>query len=225
MSDKRYEGEIISWNSERNFGFIEYDAGCRNRIFYSGRNIRCDWKGSRAWAFDLRIPVSFTISRNAHKNQTKHHADDVAPVFPMSEPENLAGYRETSEMVSKTYDYGFLKRPCGDLIFIHKHDVADRHKDRWGLLETGSPVYHGARFDEATQRWRADYVELYSYEELQSFKDEESQVEPEPEAEPVLVAAEPVLALAPENRSKTFLQLVLQKRARHALSPKIESEP
>jgi len=45
--------------------------------------------------------VSFRVSSNPHTNHNKTHAEDVAPVFPMSELEDLAGYRETSEVVSK----------------------------------------------------------------------------------------------------------------------------
>jgi hypothetical protein len=105
-------------------------------------------------------PVSFRIVRGATKAQTnKKHAEDVVPVFPMSEPEDLAAYRETSEVVSKSHGYCFLKRPCGDVLFAHMKDVLPQHQDRWGFLEIGSPMYHSVRFDEGTQRWRADYVE------------------------------------------------------------------
>jgi hypothetical protein len=166
------------------------------------------------------VPVSFRIVRGATKAQTnKKHAEDVAPIFPMSEPEDLAAYRETSEVVSKSHGYCFLKRPCGDVLFAHVKDVIPQHQDRWGFLEIGSPMYHSVRFDEGTQRWRADCVELYSYEELQSFKQEAVELEAEPVPE----------VLAPANRSKTFLQLAqeaLEKRARHEfLSPIESTEP
>jgi hypothetical protein len=214
MSDKRYEGETRDWNFNRNFGFIDYeDSGFRRTVFYSSRNIRPDWRGSRAWAFGPCVPVTFIIVRGATKTQTdKKHAENVLPIFTMSEPENLTAYRETSEVVSKSYDYAFLKRPCGDVLFAHKSDILEQHKDRWNFLEIGSPVYHGARFDEGTQRWRADYIELYSFEELESFKKE---LEPEPEVQP---EAEPVLEiLAPANRVKTLRQLALERKARHEL--------
>jgi hypothetical protein len=168
------EGETRNWDYERNFGFITFtnDRGSEGSIFYSGHNIRPDRRGSRAWAFSPGIPVSFRVSTNPRKNHNKAHAEDVAPIFPMSEPEDLAGYRETSEVISKINDYGFLKRPCGDVLFFHVQDVIAQHRDRWRLLEIGSPVYHGARFDSVTQRWRTAYVELYSYEELWNFKNE-----------------------------------------------------
>jgi hypothetical protein len=214
---KRFEGETRDWNFDRNFGFIDYEySGRRRTVFYSNRNIRPDWRGSRAWAFGPCF-VSFTIVRGKTKTQVnKKHAEDVVPIFPMSEPEDLAAYRETSEVVSKNHGYCFLKRPCGDVLFAHMKDVIPQHQDRWGFLEIGSPMYHSVRFDEGTQRWRADYVELYSYEELQSFKQEAV----EPEAEPVPEV------LAPANRSKTFLQLAqeaLEKRARHELLSPIKS--
>jgi hypothetical protein len=170
-------------------------------------------RGSRAYAFGPCVPVTFTI---AWRNDKKH-AEDVAPIFPMSEPEDLAAYRETSEISKKTYDYAFLKRPCGDELFVHLGDVIQQYKDCWNLLEIGSPVYHGARFDEETQRWRADYVELYSFDELQSFK-----VESEPES--TLVEPVPEV-LSPANKSKTFLQLALERKLCHELQEKAETKP
>jgi cold shock CspA family protein len=177
MASARLEGEIRNWDSERNFGFITFinNRGSEGSIFYSGHNIRPDWKGSRSWAFSPGIPVSFRVSTKLRKNHEKAHAEDVDPIFPMSEPEDLAGYRETSEVFSKIRDYGFLKRPCGDLLFFHVQDVIEQYRNRWRLLEIGSPVYHSARFDEETQRWRASYIELYSYEELWNFKNEEGE--------------------------------------------------
>jgi hypothetical protein len=218
MSDKRLEGEIRSWDG--NFGFIEFinTRGRTQSMFYSGRNIRGDWKGSRMWATSPRIPVSFRI---AYRNG-KSHAEDVAPIFAMSEPEDIMGYRETSELVSKTFDYGFLQRPCGDRLFIHIKDVVPGFENRWDILEPGSPVYHGVRLHEESQRWRADSVELYSYEELWAFKNE-SQPQPEPQ---VVVKAEPALvSLAPENRSKSFYQLALERRARHEILSPIKGKP
>jgi hypothetical protein len=215
---KRLEGETRSnWDIGKNFGFIEFENnhGRVQTMFYSSRNIRCDWKGSRAWAFGSCIPVSFMI---AHRNG-KPHAEDVAPIFPMSEPEDLAAYRETGELVSKTFDHGFVQRPCGDRLFIHLNDVIDGFRSRWNLLESGSPVYYGVRFDEGTQRWRADYIELYGVEELLSFR---QGLEPEPQVE---VKAEPVLeSLAPQNKNKTFLQLALEKRVRDELPKKDQGQ-
>ena len=160
------------------------------------------------------------IALGANKSfQSKERAEDVTPIFPMSEPEDLAAYRETSEISKKTYDWAFLKRPCGDELFVHVGDVIEQHKDRWSLLEVGSPVYHGVKYDEVTQRWRSAYVELYSLDELLSFKQE---AEPEPQVEP---ESEPVPEiLAPANRVKTFRQLALEKRVRHELSQKGEAK-
>jgi hypothetical protein len=207
---QKCEGETRDWNVDRNYGFIDYEHGGRRRtVFYSSRNITPDWRGSRSWGFGSGVPVSFRIVRGTTKTQTnKKHAEDVVPIFPMSEPEDLAGYRETSELVSKNHDYCFLKRPCGDVLFVHLGDVPEQHKDRWNLLEIGSPIYHGVRSDAVTKKWRADYAELYSLDELQSLKEPVSkQVEPEPVSAVATPDLEPVLALAPENRAKTFLQL------------------
>jgi hypothetical protein len=217
MSDKRLEGEIRNWDGS--FGFIEFinNRGRVQSLFYSSRNVTPDWRGSRAWAFSPRVPVSFTIS---HRNG-KPHAEDVAPIFPMSEPEDIMGYRETSELVSKTIDYGFVQRPCGDRLFVHIKDVVPGFENRWNFLEPGSPVYHGVRFDAEAKRWRAAYIELYSYAELQSFRQE---AEPEPQIE---IKAEPVPEiLSQKNKSKTLLQLItLEKRVRREFQEKNHNKP
>jgi hypothetical protein len=218
-ADKRYNGDIKVWFREKNYGFIRTEQN--QKIFFSSHNIQEDWKGSRGWAFDCCVPVTFVIKRRDVKGTPMDHADDVAPLFPLSEPEALNGFRETSELIKKTHDFGWVRRACGDNLFFHKIDIVPGYENRWDLLEPGSPIFHGVRWDASSDRWRASYVELYSYSELESFKNEsepEPQAANDPESEPL-----PQI-LVPENKSKTLFQLTLEKRVRHELSQKGEAK-
>jgi hypothetical protein len=212
--EKRFEGEIVSWNQTKYFGFIAYG---RKRIYFSPHTIRPDWKGSSSWAFNEGIPVSFSVEQrtDTKSGRLADTAIDVAPIFPMSEPENLHGYRETSVVRQKKFDVVFLTRPCGDILFCHRNDVAN-DPDRWDLLTQGSPVYHGVRYDADRERWRADSVELYSFEELYEFQHEDDPpvepeliIEREPEPEPELETV-----LASSTRNKPLIQLIMEKRGK-----------
>jgi hypothetical protein len=142
-------------------------------------------------------------------------AADVASLFPLSEPQDLSEYREVSTVLSLHKGFVFLKRDCGDVLFLHQTNITPGFKSRWNLLEFGSPVNHGAAFDTDSQRWRAVDAELYSYDELESFKNE---AQPEPVTEPTHTPQpahehEPVpeqtsLLLLPENRGRTLLELI-----------------
>jgi cold shock CspA family protein len=207
---KRQNGEIVSWLSDKYFGFIKTESG-RN-IFYSVHCVRADWKGSRV--LPVATPVTFVIKQREDKGKLRDCAEDIAPLFPLSEPEDLRGYRESSEIIRMNRDWGFIRRPCGDDLFVHIKDCVPGFEKRWNLLEVGTPVFHGVREDLDSGRWRASDVELYSAEELRAFK-EEAIPEPAPVEEPVPEV------LAPQNKSKTFLQLALEKRVRqHELSSK-----
>jgi hypothetical protein len=213
--EKRFDGEIVGWNQTKFFGFIAYGHNGRHkRIYFSTQTICPDWKGSHSWAFSEGIPVTFAIEerKNTKTEQFNETAVDVAPIFPMSEPEDVRGYRETSVVRQKRFDVVFLTRPCGDMLFCHRNDVVN-DVDRWDLLTNGSPVWHGVRYDEDRQRWRASEIELYSADELYQFQHEDDpKVEPEPQ---VVLEAEPVSEiLAAENKNKTLFELVLAKRGK-----------
>jgi hypothetical protein len=213
---KKFEGDVDHWN-EKGFGFLRYQG---KRIFFSAHGVEPDWKGSRGWAFAKDIPVKFNIGQRVVGGASKDCATNIEPLFPMSEPEDLHGYRETSEIISidRRKGFAFMFRPCGDALFLHKNDVVPAYETRWSILEIGSPVFHGVQLDGYSGRWKAASAELYSFEELQSFKNEDLQ-EPayeEPEPQPAPLVAAPVLApdsvLAPEKCNKTLLQLILERR-------------
>lgn len=193
---KQFEGDVDHWD-EKGFGFIRQQGG---RIFFSVHYVQPDWKGSKAWCFARGIPVKFEISQRILGGETKTFAANVEPIFEMSEPENISGYRETSEVLNlnRRKGFGFLRRPCGDALFFHKKDLVQDFENRWDFLEVGSPVWHGVKFDGSTGLWRAADIELYGYEELQKFKNEGQ--EPEPVSalapEPIAVEPQPIPAIA-----------------------------
>jgi cold shock CspA family protein len=217
---KQQEGDIDHWN-EKGFGFIRQPGG--GRIFFSLHYVLPDWKGSKAWCFGRGIPVKFGITQRILGGETKTCAADVEPIFEMSEPENINGYRETSEVLNlnRQKGFGFLHRPCGDSIFFHRKDIVPEFENRWYFLEVGSPVWHGVKFNGSTGLWRAVDIELYGYEELQKFKNEDLQAptyeepesEPEPQPAPLVVA--PVehksQLLRVENKNKSILELILRR--------------
>jgi hypothetical protein len=215
MSDskqKRFQGEVDKWCEQ--FGFISYsNSGAPKRIYFSLRNVKSDWKGSRAWVCGQGIPVTFTITqrRDSKSGLMCDCAEGVQPVFPMSEPQDLSQYRETSVIYKKDFAFVFLRRECGDATFLHKNDVVDQYQSRWGLLVEGAPVYHGMRFSEEKQQWQACDAELYSQEELDEFFNP-SPVEPDaiPEAE-----SEPELktVLAPSTRSLPLVEIIRQRKS------------
>lgn len=224
---KIFEGDVDHWDEEKLFGFIKYDG---KRMFFSARGVEPDWKGSKGWCFSRGVPVKFEITQRIVGGETKDCAANVAPLFEMSEPENINGYRETSEVLNLNRKgcFAFLTRPCGDVIFLHQNDVVGGYESRWDLLGVGTPVFHGVRFDGSTGRWKAANAELYSYDELQSFKNEEQESEP-PRIQPVSVvtpeltpdsvlAPEPTIItprselLRPENSRRTLLEIIRSKK-------------
>jgi hypothetical protein len=213
---KQFEGDVDFWNEEKLFGFIKYDG---KRMFFSGRGVEPDWKGSKGWCFSRGVPVKFEITQRIVGGETKDCAANVVPLFEMSEPENINGYRETSEVLNLNRKgcFAFLMRPCGDVIFLHKNDVVGGYENRWDLLETGAPVFHGVMFDGSTGRWKAANAELYSYNELESFKNETQFAEPEPEPQPApqVAAPEPEPSvLAPDTKNVPMLKLIIERRVK-----------
>ena len=215
---KQFEGDVDHWNET--FGFLRYQG---KRVFFSAHGVEPDWKGSRGWAFARNIPVKFNITQRVVGGASKECATNIEPLFQMSAPEDLRGYRETSEIISidRRKGFAFMIRPCGDALFLHKNDVVPAYETRWDILEIGSPVYHGVQVDGYSGRWKAANAELYSYDELQSFKNEDIQEltyeEPEPESasglapKPTVVKPQTEL-LRPENKNKSLLELILERR-------------
>lgn len=164
------QGEIVRWCGT--FGLIApANGGGRKRFHFSTRGIKPDWRGSRAWAFDSGIPVRFELTeRMDDKSGTWNQvATNVRPVFPMSEPQDLSNYAETSIVARVANGYLFLNRPCGDQLFLHKNDVLESFRHRWSSLVEGAPVYHRVSYDKSKDSWQACDAELFSAEELQNY--------------------------------------------------------
>lgn len=215
MSDtKSYEGEIADWLGA--FGFITYNGN--RRIFFCTRGVEPDWRGSRMWVAP-RIPVTFSIECREYKGKTVDYASDVKPLFPMSEPEDLRGYREISTVGTLHKAFAYLVRPCGDFLFLHRSNVFPGHDSRWNFLKPGVPVYHAVAYDADQKRWRAIDAELYSYDELVSFTygeqepvyEEPVAAEPEPELFSVVVEPHSTLLL-PENRGRSLLEIIRSRK-------------
>jgi hypothetical protein len=219
---KQFEGDVDHWNSEKLFGFIKYDG---KRMFFSGRGVEPDWKGSKGWCFSRGVPVKFEITQRIVGGETKDCAANIVPLFDMSEPENINGYRETSEVLNLNRKgcFAFLTRPCGDVIFLHKNDVVGGYENRWDLLEIGAPVFHGVMFDGSTGRWKVANAELYSYQELESFKHENDPVaaavtvpEPEPAPapapEPTVAALEFTSVLSPATCGLSLIEIIKRRK-------------
>jgi len=215
---KQFEGEVDQWN-EKGFGFIRQQGG--GRIFFSVHYVLPDWKGSKAWSFARGIPVKFEIMQRISEGETKTCAANVEPIFEMSEPETISGYRETSEVLNlnRRKGFGFLRRPCGDAIFFHKNEVVQGFENRWDFLKVGSPVWHGVKFDGSTGLWRAVDVELYSYQELESFNHENDPAavavavpEPEPATEPAVAALE-FSVLAPTTCDLPLIEIIKRRKS------------
>jgi cold shock CspA family protein len=224
---KQFEGDVDHWNVEKGFGFLRFPQQGGKRIFFTAHGVEPDWKGSRGWAFAKDIPVKFNIGQRVVGGASKECATNVEPLFPMSEPEDLHSYRETSEIISlnRQKGFAFIFRPCGDALFLHKNDVVPGYETRWDILEIGSPVFHGVQWDGFSSRWKAADAELYSYDELQKFKNEDLQAptyeepESEPEPEPASVLAPKPIVGAPqsellraENKTKSLFELIQERK-------------
>ena len=205
MEQKRQQGDILFYDAKKNFGHIRTELG--KTIWYSSYCIRCDWKGCKHWAFSARIPVTFVKGRRDKRGPI---ATDVAPLFLLDEPQSLAGYREVSHVKTRTHDYAFLTRPCGDTLFLHRSDVVPGFEDRWRFLSIGTPVFHGVKEDEEG-RFRASVVELYSLEEILDPRYEEVEPEVALVPKPEIVEHRSAL-LSPDRRKKTLLELTQERR-------------
>jgi cold shock CspA family protein len=217
---KQQFGDIDFWD-EKGFGFIRQPGG--GRIFFSIHYVEPDWKGSKAWCFSRGIPVKFEVSQKILGGETKTFAANVVPIFEMSEPENIRGYRETSEVLNlnRRKGFGFLRRPCGDSLFFHRKAVTPGFDDRWDFLEVGSPIWHGINFDGSSGLWSAIDLELYSYQELESFKHENDPVaaavtvpepEPAPAPEPTVAALEFTSVLAPATFGLSLIEIIKRRK-------------
>lgn len=203
----REQGEVIFYDSEKKFGFVQDERG-RTRIF-AYKSIRRDPILSRAWAFvqkdGFRVPVTFCTS-----TVVQGGVEDVAPLFgfePQAIPlEDLREFMQVKAIAPEYGEtYGWACRPCGDEIFFRYHDVLPPFVDRWEFLRPGVSIYAGVTLYERKSSGgieaKACNIELFSAEEIErdrrAFADGS---EPEPTYESELLSL--------EKRSKTLLELI-----------------
>jgi hypothetical protein len=215
-SDRYFEGVVDAWIGDgKNYGFVRYtqDSGRENRVFFPASSIRSDAIGRRGHSAFSGALVRFRIEGTIHKGQSKTIAVDVHPVFPEEVTVNLADHREVSQVtrVSSGRHSLWLCREDGSDIFLHEDNVLPEHLERFQQIQTNDFVYHG--IDSRAGKWGATCAEIFSRHEQTRLQ------QGLPAQEPELVPE----ILAPENKSKSLIQLSLERR-RHEFPPKVETK-
>jgi cold shock CspA family protein len=207
-TQRREQGDIISFEHDRRHGFIQKATG--QRVFFPIGNVQPDGLLSRAWSFVENTPVTFIqVQRLTRSGEYKSVATDVSPLFPFDEVEDMESRREVSTVLTLSGPWGFARREDGDDVFFHRSDVLSEFSKRWEFVKSGVPIYHGIKIGGKDGMPRASCIELYSPQEL---------AEPVPVPGPEVLSAEPAAAhkselLRPENRSKTLYELIQERRS------------
>ena len=179
MSDRIYEGEIDFWTDRGNaagFGFVSYDSGSRiDRAFFSHDDIAPDALGRRSHAKIIGSLVRFKLRKYSYKGELSAKAIEVQSIFS-ADVENVQDHREVSVVERILKGSAFLKRTCGDKVYLGLADVADDHKGRFQKLRIGDHVWSGVAPPLGNQRtWRATAAEFYSPEEEAALREQEIQ--------------------------------------------------
>jgi hypothetical protein len=172
MSARVYEGEVARWFERGNangYGFLECEAGSRtDRVYFDASSIVADNIGRRGNCKIQGALVRFQLGRHLHRGQPAAKAIDVRSIFKtdIPEPEThrevsvvdhiLKGTREPIAAV-------FLKRECGDKLYLSCDGVVREFRDRWKTLQVASRVYHGvAAPTERQKTWQAVAAEIFA---------------------------------------------------------------
>jgi hypothetical protein len=105
--------------------------------------------------------VRFRIEKTMHRGESRPRAYDVTSVFPV-DVENPDEHREISFVEKATSTYAFLRRKCGDQIYLNKFDVVEAFRDRWRTLREGDRVWHGVSAPNDGQTWSAVAAEIFA---------------------------------------------------------------
>lgn len=206
----KFHGDVVSWNQEKGVGFIKYGFEEKSVLFrFPG--VQRDWKGSRVWSTVVGTPVTFEIGeRRRPRGDLQKVAINITPLFRLEEPQDLREIREISLVTRVNFDFGFLKRPCGDELFFHISDVIPGFEPYWDDIKVCNvPIFHGVSCD-LLGRWRADCIALYSPAEIELWRNPPPP-EPEPEPAPAIAAPQSEI-FAPENRGKSLIEIIAAKR-------------
>ena len=173
MQGKVFEGTIDFWTDRGNaagFGFILSSTGGPrlDRIFYDHNDICPDAIGRRQHGRIVGNLVRFKLGRHVHRGQPTARALDVESVFA-ADKVNPASHREVSTVdhilkgTREPIAAVFLKRECGDKLYLSCDGVVREFRDRWKTLEVGSRVYHGVAAPTDRQKtWQAVAAEIFA---------------------------------------------------------------
>ena len=212
MSVKRYEGLTCKYWSERQYGFLEYTtSGRTSTIFFLRKDLACDWKGSRAHLFAPGIPATFEITRHpSKKDPLAVRATNIRPVFTEEAGGDLSNYWEVSRLLNDFGErrFSFLRRPCGDDLYVGLSAIDPRFEDRIPFLRPGDFIVHRVEKKEEGF-WRACNVELYALEEQKILQESgigPHVLLPQPQVQPMEAPEpEPVVSVCtPETAGKQF---------------------
>lgn len=208
-----FEGVVDKWCG--GFGFITYRSSGRDcRVFFHNGSIRPDEIGRTSPCWIEQTMVRFKIAQVVHRGKDRTVAVDVHPVFADEPLDCPRAHREVSSVVqiSSSRNSLWLQRESGEQIYLRVKHVVPQHVHRFQELREGDIVFHGVV--ENAERdpvvWEATEAEIFSREENDRLRRGESLDPPPEEAEPEV---EPVPeVLSPENKSKTIVQLIAERR-------------
>jgi hypothetical protein len=176
MSVERiYEGSVDKWVDRGNassFGFIEFEHGARiDRIFFYHASITQDNIGRTLHGRIAGNLVRFKIEKSMYRGEVRPRATGITSVFPCDVP-NTEDHREISTVEKLAPSYVYLRRQCGDELYLGSKDVVEAFRDRWSTLRKGSRVWHGvAASDDKHQTFRAVCAELFAPDEFEESKE------------------------------------------------------
>jgi hypothetical protein len=171
MIDKIFEGTIDHWVDQgsvgpRSYGFITFDNGARTatRVYFCRAGITEDNIGRTLHGRILGNLVRFRIEKTMHRGETPPRAYYITSVFPV-DADSPEDHREISFVEKLTPTYAFLRRKCGDQIYLNRLDVVEAFRDRWPTLQEGSRIWHGVSAPNEGQTWRAVAAEIFAPDE------------------------------------------------------------
>jgi len=215
MSGCYFQGAIDGFSRDTQFGFISYcdEYGRSQRIFFHGRDIRCNAIGQTSTCWLPGAPVGFKIRKAISRREAGRQATDVHLIFDDPFVGNPADHRENSyidRFIPGTRLAGFLRRSGGEDLYFCANSIAIDFRDRLGDLREGDPVFHGVRKCKDGKKFEASVIELYSREEIERLA---KGLPAQPEPQPAAAAAAPEFSvLSPATKNVPMLRLILERR-------------
>jgi len=213
-SSSQYLEGFVDWFRPREYGWIDYEeSGCHRRVFFCDGTIRADAVGRTSQCWCSTTPVRFRIHKD--ENRGRLDAVDVHPIFCEPIVGDSKEYREIS-VVDRFIEAdteslaGFLRRESGEDLYFGWKNIDPAFKNRRNVLRVGDPVWHGIRTHN-NGKFEASNIGIYSRVEIERMA---QGLQPyELNSDPTPVAVEPQSELLrPENKSKSFLELIAERR-------------